>query len=159
MFRTQFDRVRINCEPGSRMKPRRKLAPDDKGEMRLIVVAEDDLNEEIQSYRDECDIHTILARYQAGDTDIINQVAGIYADVSEFPKTYAEMIQVYERAKQEFASMTKETRDKFHNNFREYMSTAGSKEWFEKLGVFAPAPEKAEAQKTPDEAAAPAEEV
>ena len=45
---------------------------------------------EIQSYKDECDINLIMARYRNGETDVLSKVQGVYGDFTNVPNDFAQ---------------------------------------------------------------------
>lgn len=51
--------------------------------------------DKIQSYKDECDIYSILKRVAAtGDTSLLNQRQGVYADIADVPKDYHQAVKL-----------------------------------------------------------------
>ena len=83
------------------------------------VICEDtptNLYEMIQSHTPACDLKYILARYNNGDLDALNQVAATYADVTNAPKNIAEAYAEVKRYEAEFERMPLELRKAFGNN-------------------------------------------
>ena len=58
-------------EPGNILEPQYKERYDEDGRPYLEQVGEVNTYEKIQSYKDEVDPMSILARYEAGDTTIM----------------------------------------------------------------------------------------
>lgn len=51
-----------------------------------VLAGKRDLQEEIDSYRDDCDIYKILAKVAAsGDTSFLNRKVGTFADLAHLP--------------------------------------------------------------------------
>lgn len=105
------------------------------GTIDLIESGKIDINEMINSFKDSTDMAYILKQLALGNTDVLAQRQGVFADFTEFPKTYAEVLQLRIDAEKSFYELPVETRQKFNNDFNVYFATAGQTEWFEKLGV------------------------
>ena len=56
-------------------------------------------------------------------------------DATQLPKTFAEFLQLQIDRKREFDRLPVEIKQKFSNDVSQYMATAGSEEWFDKLGI------------------------
>ena len=73
-FRTQFDeRDRVPQNVGSRVRQIYTSSINDVGEVELIPSGTEDIYQMIQSHKDSCDIHVLLARYANGDTAALAQ--------------------------------------------------------------------------------------
>lgn len=109
---------------------------------------------EIQSYADECDINVLMARYRAGDTDVLSRVQGVYGDFSLIPTNYAEIMNEKLRAEQLFYSLSADVRSRYNNSVEQFMSEIGTKSGLEKLGVKfeAPASPEPEQKEVKDDA-------
>lgn len=147
MFKTQFNgRVRRVANPGSRMKKTFAGRYDEKGRIVLEETGVENIYDKIQSYKDSTDIHVLLKRYANGDTEALAKVQGFYADVTEMPKNFAEVLNIVNDGENFFASLPVEIRSKFGHNFGEFMVSLSDGSIFGKLGMDKPAePEKAPA--------------
>lgn len=108
---------------------------DENGNIDLKETGKFDQYMDIQSHADSVDINVIMARYLNGDADALNRVQGFYADVSKAPKSYADMLNISIKAQNEFDQLPVDVKEKFGNNFAQFLAIMGSPEWFEKLGV------------------------
>lgn len=108
---------------------------NDDGSIELKESGKENTDEIIQSYAESTDIHVILARYAAGDLDVLNQRKAMYGDFTQMPKTFAEVLQLQIDSRNLFNSLDIDTRNKFNNDPNEFFARAGSKEWFDLLGV------------------------
>lgn len=136
MFRTQFDdKPRYVADSGKAIKEEFVGRYDDKGRVVLVPNGTTNMYEYIQSYADSVDINVLLAKYKNGDIEALSRVQGMYADISDMPKTLADMLNKLKAGEEAFASLDVETRAKFNHNISEWFATAGSDEWFEKMGV------------------------
>lgn len=133
-------------EPGNIMEPQYKERYDENGNTYLEQVGEINTYEKIQSYKDEVDPMSILARYAAGDTTVMAN-PGWYIDTSKLPKNYIEWRNLMNEQKEKFDALPLEIRNKFNNNFDNWAATAGEKEWLENMGIMP----KKEAEAQPDQ--------
>lgn len=131
-FRTIYERIRITSDPGSKIANDFGIRKDERGADELVITGKYSLYDEIQSYKDSCDLKKILERFRlTGDMSLLEQRKGFYGDVADFPKTYAEFLNIAVKAKEEFAKLPADIRDKFNNNVDEFISAIGSKEFNE----------------------------
>lgn len=107
---------------------------DEDGKPYLEKVGEVNTYEKIQSYRDECDIMSILSRYAAGDASAL-ATPGYYIDTTKLPKTYTEYLNMMNEQRDKFEQLPLEIREKFGHSFEQWAATAGEKEWCEKMGI------------------------
>ncbi|UPW40964.1 internal scaffolding protein [Sigmofec virus UA08Rod_5935] len=121
-FNNQFEartrRVK-NVGSGEKVLYTSRLAED--GTIELIESGKQNLYAEIQSHKDSCDIHILLARYQNGDPDALSRVQGAYGDFTELPKTYAELLNAVIAGEQMFMSLPVEIREKFDHSVEKFM--------------------------------------
>lgn len=121
-FRSQYDdHERVCQEPGTGIKQLYTPKLMDDGTLKLIEAGTDDLYAEIQSHKDSCDIHVLLARYQNGDVQALSKIQGVYGDFSEMPKTYAELLNAVIAGEQMFKSLPVEIREKFDHSLEQFM--------------------------------------
>lgn len=137
---------RVPNNPGNILEPQYKERYDENGNAYLEQIGEINTYEKIQSYRDEVDPMSILARYAAGDTTVMAN-PGWYIDTSKLPANYIEWRNLMNEQKEKFEAMPLEVRNKFGNNFDNWAATAGEPEWLKKMGIM---PEKEAAAPQPD---------
>ena len=82
----------------------------------LKVTGKDNLFEYVQASKSECDIYTILARYQRGDVDVLNSRVGQYLDVVGMPTNMAEAYRLMNDVKYKFDTLSPDIRKKFDNS-------------------------------------------
>lgn len=142
-------------EPGNIMEPQYKERYDENGNAYLEQVGEINTYEKIQSYKDEVDPMSILARYEAGDTTVMAN-PGWYIDTSKMPANYIEWRNLMNEQKEKFDNLPLNIRNNFGNNFDKWAATAGEPEWLENMGIMmnqnpaATDPDKAESTKKGD---------
>lgn len=131
----KFAEKRIYSNPGSRVRPVYKLMYSGKtNALELERVGEEDFQEYIESFAAGCDINVIIEKIKHGDVSQLNASPGIFGDFSDMPQSLAEFMQVRLDAEANYNSLPDSVRSKF-DSFEDYMGSAGSKDWFEKLGV------------------------
>lgn len=149
MFRTQFDQHDpVFQNPGSPDRILYQSTLLDDGSIDLVECGKESLYDEIQSHRDSCDIHVLLAKYNNGDPEALSRVQGVYMDTTGLPKTYSELLNAVISGQQYFDSLPKEVKDRFDQSFEKFMvSMDDMSSFLEKLGVqqsqSQPAPEPA----------------
>lgn len=104
------------------------------GTIQLCVSDRIDIKKEINSHREETDMSFILSRLMAGDDSVLNPRPPMYGDFTQFPKSYAEMLNMVIDGERYFDSLPMETRKKFDNNHAKWFSSIGSSDWLENMG-------------------------
>lgn len=133
-FRTQYSpRVRIFCDAGTPIHVTYEPYYDEHGVLDLKESGKINQYLEIQSHADSVDINLLLARYNAGETDVLNQVQGFYSDVTGMPKTYAGMLNSLIAGENAFMKLPLDVRAQFNHSFTQFMAEFGSDEWNKKL--------------------------
>lgn len=140
-FSNQYDvHERVNQNPGNPIKVLYQGRVDEDGRIVLDESGQVNLYDEIQSHRDSVDIHVLMQRYADGDVDVLGRVQGVYADITEMPKTYAELLNSVIAGEEMFNGLPVEVKERFNNSFTEFMATMDRPvEFFEKLGQTPPA--------------------
>lgn len=134
-FRTQFERKRVNSNPGSRFVTKFKPFYDDNGAFELVEDGKIDVYEQIQSFKESTTIQNIIARFQNGDADALNQRLPYFLDVSEMPNSLAGFLQLHANAENYFASLSPDIRRNFNNSASEFFASLGSDDFSERMGI------------------------
>lgn len=122
-FQTQFrKRERFLTNPGSPVKILYGPEFDEKGRMNLVEKGRENLYDFIQSFKESVDIHVLLKRYANGETDVLSKIQGFYGDFSEFPRTYADLLNTVNEGEAFFNGLPVEVRSKFGHSFPVFMS-------------------------------------
>lgn len=124
---------RIPNNAGSETEPQYAERYDERGNSYLEKVGEVNTYEKIQSYKDECDVMSILSRYAAGDESAL-AAPGWYIDTSRMPESYTEYLNMMNRQKEKFNTLPLDIRQRFNNSFDQWMATAGEESWFNNMG-------------------------
>lgn len=132
-----YDRpANVPDNPGRRMHPTYAVRIDNHGHKEVYQTGERDQYAEIQASRPD-EMRSILERALKGDQGAllsIQQRAGMYADVTNAPKTLAEMQQLIIDAKRDFEGLPASIRERFENNVEQFIAEYGSPLFAEKMG-------------------------
>ncbi len=124
MFKTQYQpHDRLPCNPGTSEHVLYSPQFDEHGHFELVESGVEDVYDMIQSHKDSTDIHQIIRRFENGDVHALNKVQGVFADVTEMPKTYAEMLNHIIAGKNAFMDLPVETRAKFGHSFERWLAS------------------------------------
>ncbi|UPW41046.1 internal scaffolding protein [Sigmofec virus UA08Rod_5667] len=135
MFNTQFSmKSRIFKNPGQPFKLTYQAAYDVNGTLQLYESGQEDLYDYIQSFKDSVDIHVILKRFAAGETDVLSQVQGFYADAADMPSTYQEVLNAVIAGETVFNQLPAEIKQKFGNSFSQWLVSFESPDFSVKMG-------------------------
>lgn len=134
-FRNQFERIPVKSNSGSRFVVTYKPHYSDTGALDLIEDQKIDVYEQIQSFKESCDIKTILARFAAGDESALNRRLPYFGDFSEMPNSLAGYLQLLADAENTFAQLPADVRANFNNSPSEFFSAIGSPDFDKRMGV------------------------
>lgn len=139
MFRTVSqaieDHPRVNINPGDPDKVLYSPSFDSSGHMELKEVGKESLYQFIQSHKESTDIHVILARFAAGDTTALAKRQMFYADLTEFPATYADVVNTMHGAEDYFTHLPVEVRAKFGHDFNKFLASLDNPQTLVDLGI------------------------
>lgn len=110
----------------------------ESGELKLVESGKDDIKQMINSFRDSTDMSFILQRLAVGDSSVLSQRPGMFGDFTQMPTTYAEALQLVIDGRREFDALPLDVKNSFNNDFRQFLASAGTPEWNEKLSVLNP---------------------
>lgn len=135
-FITQYDaRERTVSNPGDPIHITYAGHYDEKGRVVLEESGRENIYDQIQSYAESCDIHVLMNRYLNGDVSALSKAQGQFLDVTNFPKTYADMLNFVNDMEKQFMSLPAQVRSEFGNSFSEYLAASGSPDFMERLGI------------------------
>lgn len=144
------DRKKVFTDPGSRTKPEYSAHYDEAGNLVLDEVGTVDVYADIQSYLDTVEIHTLLRRFQNGETDVFSKVQGFYADVSDLPKSNVEFLNRVLESQEFFASLPPEVKEVYGNDYVKFMADFDSNELYRSLGLADPVDDVKEPEPEPE---------
>ncbi|MEM3862041.1 MAG: hypothetical protein QW203_06145 [Thermoplasmatales archaeon] len=126
-FENQFrDHKRFLTGVGSREKITYEARYNPKGQLELHEKGKEDWYGYIQSHKDSVDIHVLLERFQRGDVDVLNRVQGFYGDITGYPSTFADALNIVRSGQEFFDSLPVEERAKYNHNFSEFLASFDS---------------------------------
>lgn len=126
--KNKFDPNLFRTNPGSRK--RKVLSPlYDGKKLSLIESGEVDVQDMINSHAPECDMSFILSRLANGDASVLNGHNPIFADFHNLPTNFREVMDVALSAERLFNMLPLEKRQRFDNDYRKFVATAGTPEW------------------------------
>ena len=134
-FRTQFDRVKIVSNSGDYLNPTYNPKVHEDGSIDLVETGVVDTYQEIQAWKDSCDIHAILRKYFNGDASALSKNTPLFGDFTEAPKSLAEYYQRMIDAEAAFNRLPVETRAKFNHSAAEFFSSIGSEKFNKIMGI------------------------
>lgn len=121
--------------PGDRFRPIYTPDIDDAGNITLVQTGVEDLQEIYNSQRDSCDVSVLASRFLAGDESALQRGNPVFLDLLGVPNSLMEAYQLQFRAEQAFNNLPVEIRERFHQNFGEFLAGAGTPEWFDALKI------------------------
>lgn len=131
----RFANNKIVSNPGSPIHTIYSPIVEENGVIKLVPSGKENTDEYIQSFKESTDMEFILAKLAQGDTSVLNRSHPIFGDFTKAPKTYAEVLQLQIDSRAAFDRLSAEEKQKFGNDPNQFFATAGSKEWYEKLGL------------------------
>lgn len=133
---------RIN-KPATIAQPKcEKIVPtygkeiDKDGKVHIVETGKTNLYEKIQACKDDTLIYNILDRFAAGDVSVLQKNQGVYADVTEMPKTLAEAQQSLITAENFFNALPLDVRAEFNHSFSEFLASASAGKLAERHSYF-----------------------
>lgn len=128
LFRNQFtgDSDVFISTPGAKIVAEYGLITDEDGSTSVGVVGEKNLDAIIQSNKDTGNVALLVAKYNAGDTEALNRVKGVYGDFRNMPTSYAQMVSRLNECRQLFESLPVDIKEQFDNNPDVFWSEYGS---------------------------------
>lgn len=134
-FRTQYDRVQQVSNSGERLAPTYSSKVSKDGVIDLVETGKVDLYEQIQSWRESCDIKVILQKYVNGDISALDQRPMFFGDFSDAPVSLSDYYQRLIDAEEAFNRLPVETRAKFNHSSSEFFTSMGSEKFNEIMGI------------------------
>ena len=124
--------------PGEKIRRTYLWQMNAKGKKVLIIDQEIDQQAEIDSFLEETKIENIVRRASI-DPDLAERLkpetGGGIQDFTEAPQTLAELQNIMLRAEQIWKDVPKEIKLKFDNDIDKFVSSYGTVEWAENLGI------------------------
>lgn len=110
---------------GSRIKPKRAVRYNERGNKYLAVVGTEDQYAAIQSFAGSTDINSIVARAQMSGTLEQLAVGGVYTDATKLPQTLAESYEILRNVENYYNSLTTEQQAEY-GGFKNFINSFGN---------------------------------
>lgn len=135
MLLKKIDRKSIEwSNPGSPLTDDYAYKYEKDGTKHLEIIGHTNLQEQINSWKDYTNLKLMVDRFMAGDENALNRVRGMYADMTDMPKTYMEMVERVEKCREAFDKLDPDIKEKFGNNSDTFWAMYGTAEFNEKIG-------------------------
>lgn len=121
----------ICSNPGSDVVIEYSPIVKEDGSIDLEESGKHNIQEYIDSFEESCSLENIIARYANGDISALNVNVPNFGDFTEFPKTYAELLQLQIDSNNLYNSLPKEIKQKFDNDVNKFFVMSGTKEWYD----------------------------
>lgn len=119
--------------PGSDVKVVYSTKVHDDGTIILTPKETYDIQEKIQSYVDQTDISYIIQQLSIGNTTVLNPRTPMYDDFTNAPSDLREAMQTIMDGEKAFYDLPLDTRQKFDNDYRKWLVSAGTDDWLAKM--------------------------
>lgn len=112
-------------ETGKPVKVKYSSKFDDKGNIVLVEVGEENVYDYIQSFAESVDINNIMQRFNNGDSSALLSVQGVYGDFVDVPDNWSDVLNVLNEGRMNFDKLPKEVKEKFGNDFSRFVASGG----------------------------------
>lgn len=123
---------------GSREQDVYQVDIDERGHKTLVKTGKTNIYDKIQASLESTKIENIIRRATAGDPTALAQTAGQYLDVSDSPRTLAEVQSIIIRMTNEFNGLPLDVRKKYDFSPEKYVADYGTENWMKNLGIKLP---------------------
>lgn len=135
MYPVNYNPFSFVSEAGDRYAPVLVGEVRDNGRIFLIHTGEvRDLWKMHSAQAEQCDINNIVMRFQNGDITVLQRTQGNYLDLTNMPHNLREAYELSNNIQDFYSNMPDEFRNRF-SDFEDFLASAGSEQWFEKLRV------------------------
>ena len=133
-YNTREDCNKFVTNPGDRYMLEYDTIVEPNGKVIITPAGKKDLYQEIQSWKEQTDMHYILNQMALGQYPMRENV--MYGDFTEAPENMQEAMQMMINAEKAFYELPLDTRRKFDNDFKQWMMSAQTdyEEFYKKMG-------------------------
>lgn len=138
-FFTLYDRpeTKPTTPTGEKIELRHEPNISETGKRYLSKTRKQNTYELIQIGREETEVARIVNRAMNGDYNALNAMQGTFTDITDAPKSLAQAQQFIINAERDFKELPKEIQKEFEYDSKQFIAAAGTKEWYDKMGVTA----------------------
>lgn len=101
-----------------------------------VISGKNNLYDEIQSHRESTELAVLLQRYMQGDETALNQLQGVYEDVVDYPRTFAELYERVHDAEESFNSLPPDLRAVFDDSPVAFWQSMGTPDFNRRVNEF-----------------------
>lgn len=130
---------RFNCCPGEHLRPLYKSQIMKDGSIKLHDAGYQDTDAFIESFRESCELKTLIKRYEAGDLQALMQVNTFDGDFSMMPNNLGQALEILQTAQSAFDYLPKQTKDAYGNDYKKWIQDYGSDAFMKSIGFEPPA--------------------
>ena len=131
--------LKFVSDPGNPMKEIKHGELQVDGTILLVVDRIENTDETIQSFAPSTMIENIMARIEAGQTELLNQKQGFFMDTVGMPSTMADVLNLVIKGKEVFEKLPVDIKQRFDNDFNKWFIAMDKEDFFEKSGFVSPA--------------------
>lgn len=133
---TYTDASRVNAPRGTETEPDYILGKDEKGVPCLIKKGERPIHKIIQESSRGISVKDVMARFVAGDTSVVADVApSEYLDITDMPTSFLEAQDRLAKANQLFEGLPVNVRNAYSNNVNAFLAACGDGSFFKRYGI------------------------
>lgn len=111
---------------------------DERGHKSLIKTGKTNIYEKIQASLESTKIENIIRRATAGDPTALAQTTGQYLDITDAPRTLAEVQGIIIKMTNEFNNLPLDVRKMYDFSPEKYVADYGTENWMKNLGIKLP---------------------
>ena len=137
IWKTQYSNTgeRFYTEAGTPVVKKYSSKVNEKGDTIVYEDGEEDLYSYIQSFADSTNIINIVKRFVNGDVSVLETRQGEFMDLTQIPDNYFDMVNSMRRGEELFNQLDPEIKAKFGQDPTKFLSTIGTDEWINNLGL------------------------
>lgn len=121
----------VYCDAGSELKPEYHGKINKKGQIELELIGMQNIQDKIEAERPGTELSVLIARYENGDLLALNSNPGFYADLTKFPGSVIDAMNLVRDAQLEFEKLPADIKTKFGSDWRVWLAQSDSKDWVE----------------------------
>lgn len=125
----------VHCNSGSSVVPRFSMEVGSNGYPVLKQTGTHDLYAEIQSYKDACDLSTILQNFNLEDMHGLSfsEIEGVINDFTNAPRSPGELLNTVSEGELLFSQLPVGVRSAFGHSLYNFISDIGSPDFSDKI--------------------------
>lgn len=127
---------RFNSCVGSELKPVYHTKIKKDGTLELEITGYQNIQDQIEAERPGTELSVLISRYENGDLLALNSRPGFYGDLTKFPASPIDAMNLVHDAEVEFNGLPADIKQKFGSDWRRWLAECNTKEWSEVMAKF-----------------------